>query len=87
MSKQLFYSILFLFTVSFVVAQVEKEVLPPYNIRTVTFVQSGQNIVPLVQLGDSFQLQFDDLFGNEANYYYVITHCDYDWRPSQLVKS
>lgn len=76
-----------LFIVSFASAQAEKEVIPPYNIRTVTFVQNGQNIIPLIKLGDSFQLQFDDLFGNEANYYYVFAHCDYDWKPSQLVKS
>lgn len=80
-------SLLLLFTVSFASAQAEKEVAPPYNIRTVSFVQNGQNIVPLVRLGDSFQLQFDDLFGNEANYYYQFVHCDYDWKPSPLVKS
>lgn len=32
-------------------------------------------------------MQFDDLYGNEANYYYEIIHCDYNWAPSQLVKS
>jgi hypothetical protein len=68
-------------------SQVEKEIVPPYNIKTVTFVQSGQNTIPVFQLGDSFQFQFDDLYANEANYYYTITHCDYDWKPSQLSKS
>ena len=68
-------------------AQVEREIAPPFNIKTVTFVQNAQNIVPIIQMGDSFQLQFDDLFGNEANYYYQIVHCDYNWRPSQLAKS
>lgn len=68
-------------------AQAEKEVIPPYNIKTVSFVQNGQNIIPLFKLGDSFQLQFDDLFGNEANYYYQFVHCDYDWNPSQLSKN
>ncbi|HEX8562402.1 MAG TPA: DUF5103 domain-containing protein [Flavobacterium sp.] len=68
-------------------AQPETEVAPAYNIKTVTFVQNGQNSIPLFSLTDSFQLQFDDLFGNEANYYYEIVHCDYDWRPSQLSKS
>lgn len=77
----------FFFTFSIGLAQTEKEIVPPYNIRTVTLVQNGQNIVPLIKLGDSFQLQFDDLFGNEANYYYVFTHCDYDWKPSQLSKA
>jgi len=68
-------------------SQAEVEVIPPYNIKTVTFVQNGQNAIPVFQLGDSFQLQFDDLFGNEANYYYTITHCDYDWKPSQLSRN
>lgn len=63
------------------------EITPPFNIKTVTFVQNGQNAVPVFNLNDSFQLQFDDLYGNEANYYYEINHCDYNWNPSQLVKS
>ncbi len=68
-------------------AQVPNEVAPPYNIKTISFVQNGVNAVPVFAMNDSFQIQFDDLFGNEANYYYEIQHCDYDWRPSQLVKS
>lgn len=68
-------------------SQVEKEITPPYNIKTVTFIQNGQNVIPIFNLKDSFQLQFDDLFGNEANYYYTISHCNYDWTPSQLSKN
>lgn len=68
-------------------SQIEKEIIPPYNIKTVSFVQNNQNAIPVFRLGDSFSFQFDDLFGNEANYFYVITHCDYDWKPSQLVKA
>lgn len=63
------------------------EIPPPYNIKTVSFVQNAQNVVPIFGVNESFQLKFDDLFGNEANYYYEIVHCDYDWKPSQLVKS
>ena len=70
-----------------VVAQVEKEIAPPFNIKTVSFIQNGQNTIPLFKLGDSFQLEFDDLFGNEANYYYQFVHCDYDWKPSQLSRN
>jgi len=68
-------------------AQIEKEIAPPYNIKTITFVQNEQNMIPIFRLGDSFQFQFDDLFGTEANYFYTITHCDYDWKPSQLSKN
>lgn len=82
------YIKLMLFVVSasplFLFAQVEKEIAPPYHIKTITFVQSGQNQIPIFKLGESFQLEFDDLYGDEANYYYTITHCDYDWKPSQL---
>lgn len=70
-----------------VFSQVEKEVNPPFNIKTVSFIQSGANTIPMFRLGDPFELQFDDLFGNEADYYYTITQCNYDWTPTMLAKS
>jgi hypothetical protein len=81
------FSLCFLLLSLLSYSQVEVEVPPPYNIKTVTFVQNGQNMIPIFQLGDTFQFQFDDLYGNEANYYYTITHCDYDWKPSQLSRN
>jgi hypothetical protein len=83
MFRRYFLLITFLITASISFSQ-EKEIVPPYYIKTVSFVQNGQNAVPLFLLGDTFQLQFDDLHGTEDNYYYKITHCDYDWKPSQL---
>lgn len=80
----LFTFLLFVLTTSTFYSQTEKEVIPPYNIKTITFVQNNQNAIPIFKLGDAFELQFDDLYGNEANYYYAITHCNYDWTPSQL---
>lgn len=68
-------------------AQVQVEITPPYNIKTASFVQNSQNVVPIFRLGDSFEFQFDDLFGNEADYYYEITHCDYNWVPTDIPKS
>lgn len=65
----------------------EKEINPPYNIKTVSFVQNNQNTIPVFRMNDTFQFQFDDLYGDEANYFYTITHCDYDWKSSQLSKS
>lgn len=70
----------------FLQAQV-REIVPPYNIKTVSFVQNGENVVPVFNLNEGFQFQFDDLYGDEANYFYVLTHCDYDWRESQLSKA
>ena len=63
------------------------EIIPPYNIKTATFVQNSENVVPVFSLRESFQFQFDDLYGDEANYFYVLTHCDYDWNESQLSKA
>ncbi len=83
MFKKLLLLSFFLFSSTSLLAQ-EKEIQPPFSIKTVSFVQNGQNAVPLFLLGDSFQLQFDDLHGSEDNYYYKITHCDYDWKQSQL---
>ncbi len=76
--------ILFCFTLA--TAQVENEIVPPYNIKTVSFVQNNQNVVPIFQLGDAFQFQFDDLYGNDASYFYEIVHCDYNWNPSDIQK-
>jgi hypothetical protein len=86
MSKYLYLSFVFLFIFSLAKAQ-EKEIHPPYNIKTVSFVQNGSNVVPIFELGSTFQLQFDDLFGNEANYYFEVVHCDYNWKPSDIPKT
>ena len=77
-----------LILISFVTfAQVEKEIDPPFNIKTITFVQNNQNSIALFGLNDPFEIQFDDLYGNEANYYYEIVHCNYDWKHSDLSKN
>lgn len=65
------------------------EIAPPGNIKTIIFKVDETNQVqfPLVRLNETFTLQFDDLNGDEAVYYYQITHCDADWQPSNLLKS
>jgi len=83
--KVLLFSVVFLTCTAF--AQAEKEVAPPFNIKTISFVQNDKNIIPIVKLGEGFQLQFDDLFGNEANYYYEIIHCNYNWNPTEIPKN
>jgi hypothetical protein len=81
---RLILSILFFFIFISIKAQEMSEVHPAYNIKSIAFIQGGQSVVPIFRLGDSFRLIFDDLYGDEANYYYTITHCDYDWKKSQL---
>ncbi|HEY4617605.1 MAG TPA: DUF5103 domain-containing protein [Flavobacterium sp.] len=80
-------TILLLSTIHVLFSQVENEVAPPFNIKTISFIQNNQNAVPILQLGRGFQLQFDDLFGNEADYYYEIIHCDYNWNHSEIPKN
>ena len=87
MTQSFIIKIFLIFISITAIAQADKEIDPPFNIKTVSFVQNGQNAIPLFGLNDSFQFQFDDLFGNEANYYYEIIHCNYDWMPSDLAKN
>jgi hypothetical protein len=87
MLKKWFILSVFLISNFVAFSQVQKEIAAPYHIKTITFVQNGQNTIPIYRLGDSFQLQFDDLYGNEANYYYQITHCNYDWKQSDLAQA
>ncbi len=86
MSKFSLAGLLLLLT-QFSFCQKVTETQPPFNIKTVSFIQSGQVTSPVFILTDSFQLEFDDLYGNEANYYYEIVHCNYDWTLSDLAES
>ena len=64
------------------------EVPPPNYIRTVNFSGNSEfSGTPIIQLGESLYLEFDDIIGDEADYYYSIEHFNYDWTPSTLVKS
>ena len=83
--------ILSLFSILWVtlsIAQVQEEVLPPNYIKSIIF-NGNTNISgnPIIQLGDPIFLEFDDIIGDEANYYYTIEHFNYDWTPSDLLKS
>lgn len=68
-------------------AQVQEEVNPPANIKTIIFRGPTEDQFPVLQLGERITLEFDDLSASEQDYYYKIIHCDYDWSPSQLLKS
>lgn len=86
MKKFYFAFALFFIALTYSFAQVENEVAPPFNIKTVSFMQNGQSVVPIFRMGENFQFRFDDLYASEQDYIYTITHCDYDWKPSSLSK-
>lgn len=68
-------------------AQVQEEINPPEHIKTIVFKGETEDQFPIVKLGESLFLEFDDTLANEQDYYYKIVHCDYDWTPSDLLKS
>lgn len=71
-----------------VYAQAMQEVAPPNYIRTIIFKGNTEfSGTPVIKLGERLHLEFDDIIGDEADYYYTIEHFNYDWTPSQLVKS
>lgn len=61
---------------------------PPDYIRTIQFKgNQTYNGVPLIKLGQGFSFEFDDLIGDEADYYYKISYYNFDWTPTQLAKN
>ena len=71
----------------FLMGQVE-EVNPPDFIKTISFKSNtNESQLPIIKLGQPLVLTFDALNGNEDDFYYVIEHYNFDWTPSQLVKS
>ena len=81
--KQIF----FLLFASSIFAQVQEEVNPPEHIKSIVFKGLTEDQFPIAKMGERIILEFDDILANEQDYYYKIVHCDYDWSPSQLLKS
>ncbi|WP_026724271.1 type IX secretion system plug protein [Flavobacterium sasangense] len=72
---------------AFIFSQAGIEQDPSFNIKTISFRVNGNNVIPFFKLGETFELSFDDLYGDEADYYYTITQYNYDWSaPSDLGK-
>ncbi len=70
-----------------ILAQAEEKRAPQY-IQTIQFKGAqALNKLPILQLGDRLQLNFDALNGEEEDYYYKITHHNFDWTESDLSKS
>ena len=64
------------------------ETAPPDYIKTIMFKgDTNESQLPILRLGEPLLLEFDALNGLESDFYYVIEHFNYDWTPSDLVKS
>ncbi len=61
-------------------------VLPPDYIKSIQLTGTETNpYVPVISKDGSITLSFDDLEGDEKNYYYMVEHCDRDWNTSDLL--
>lgn len=88
MKQNIFNLLLVLFIPTLFLAQVRDELNPPDFIKTITFKSNTtQGQLPILKLGESLVLEFDALTGDEEDFYYVIEHFNFDWTPSNLVKS
>ncbi len=66
--------------------QAEERIAPEY-ISTIQFKGStSQSQLPIIRLGERLRLSFDALNGTEEDFYYVITHHNFDWTESDLSK-
>lgn len=64
------------------------EMHPPNYIQTIQFKGSTKlSQLPIISLGSKLILSFDDLQADEKNYYYRITHYNFDWTPSNISKN
>lgn len=69
------------------IAAQSTEKIEPFYIKSIQFQGGSQQAqLPIVKLGETISLSFDDLRGIEADFYYQITHHNYDWTPSDLSK-
>lgn len=87
MKASLIASIFFLVTAFSTAQTMDELVNDPDYIKTVTFNKDPEELLPVFELGDPIALSFDDVIGDEADYYYQFEHYDYDWTPSQLFKN
>jgi len=82
------FSLLIFFIFFISVSAQTPETLPPEYIRTIEFKGNTDfSGTPIIKLGQSINLQFDDLIGDEADYYYKISHYNFDWTPSDLSRN
>lgn len=87
--NRLIFSIVLLCFSSLAISQTTEETAPPNYIRTVQLYgeNTRNNGNPIIPINGMLNLTFDDIIGDEADYYYQIEHYDYDWKPTQLSKN
>jgi len=72
-----------------VTGQEVQELSTPNYIKTVEFQGDSNQYpgTPILPLGEPLSMTFDDIDGDEADYYYKISYYNFDWTPTQLPKN
>ena len=84
--KKSIFCLCFGMVFQFAFSQIQLDDLP--NIKSVILKPVGANrYAPIIRLGETLTLSFDDLIADEHDYTFKIEHCDYDWEPSKLISS
>jgi len=84
-SLLLFYSSFFILPVN---AQNAATTVPPLNIKAIVLEPVRPNIyAPIIKLGESLKLSFDDINAEQRIYSYKIEHCDYNWNISNILST
>ncbi|UZO82565.1 DUF5103 domain-containing protein [Aquimarina sp. ERC-38] len=79
---------LFFFCTFLLAQNVVEELVPPPHIKTIKLKGKGDFTgTSVFKLGEPIILTFDDINGNEEDYYYKISYYNFDWTPSQLYKN
>ena len=82
------FNVLGLISLVSIKAQQGQEYLPPSNIKSVKFFGSDRaENFPVIAIGQKITLIFDDLNGNEADYYFKVKHFNHDWNRSKLFQN
>jgi hypothetical protein len=84
--KKYFLLLCFLFALN--IGYSQTNFTEPNYIKSVIFKPAALNTyAPIIKLGESINLSFDDLNADEYNYSYKIEHCNLDWKVSDLLES
>ncbi len=82
------YFLSFFCSFTFVFSKSKKTLEKNPFIKTIIFSGGSLNSqFPIIKMNETLFLSFDDISGEENFYYYKITHCDFNWNRSKLLKS
>lgn len=83
-----FFTLFFITYSSFFAQNGINKVTTANNIRTIQLFSGSEfSGIPILKLGEPFKITFDDINGDESDYYYRIGHYNFDWTPSSLYKN